>query len=147
MRAFERLTTPTGRWLRSSVQTGGAVGPAVHNGPAAAAVLAAGLGVLALAGTNLVSALLQPAEEALILIGRFALPGGDLLVAYGGKEVVGLVCWLCGWLVLHQLLKRRQVSLTMTAAVFVVCLLVATGLFWPPLLGQLARLARVVRLA
>ncbi len=138
MRAIARLTSPTGRWLR---RPAGPAGALEDNGPAAAAVLAAGLGILALGGTNLISAVLQPAEEALILIGRLALPGGDLLVAYGGKEVVGLACWLVGWLVLHRRLRRRQVSLTMTAVVFVSCVLVATGLFWPPLLGQLGRLA------
>ena len=142
MRAFERLTSPTGRWLRRPGRGAPEAGAPADNGAAAAAVLAAGLGVLALAGTNLVSAVLQPAEEALILLARLALPGGDLLVAYGGKEVIGLLCWVGSWLIFHRLLRRRQVSLTMTASIFVACLLTATGLFWPPLLGQLARVLR-----
>ena len=109
-------------------------------GAAAAAVLAAGLGVLALGGANLGAAAYGPFEEGLLIAGRLFLPGGVQLATYSGKELVSLIAWLGSWAVLHWRLRERPVSLTATAGIFLCCLLVATLLLWPPIVYALARL-------
>jgi hypothetical protein len=115
---------------------------APHTGPAAAAVLAAGIGLLTLGGANLLATLFQPFEETLSIAASLFFPGGNQLASYGGKELVALIAWLIGWLILHRLLRRRHVGLTGTAAIFVCCLVASTLFFWPPFIRLLAPLAR-----
>ncbi len=111
-------------------------------GPAAAAVLAAGVGLLSMAVAHLIAAAYQPFEAALLVVGRLFFPGGDAVGGYSGNELVGLVVWLGGWALLHWRLRQRQVGLTGVTAILLVCLLVATLLFWPPFTRLLVRLVR-----
>ena len=115
-----------------------------HTGPATAASLAAGLGLLALGSANLLSSVFQPFEETLTMASRFFFPGGDQITAYGGKELVALITWLLSWLILHFSLRRRHTSLTSTAAVFVFCLMTSTLFFWPPIIRLITGLLRTV---
>jgi hypothetical protein len=82
-----------------------------------------------------------PFEEAIILAARFFLPGGAQLEAYGGAQLVALIAWLGSWAVLHWRLQHRDVSLSATLALFLVCLFLGTLLVWPPITYSLARLA------
>ena len=109
-------------------------------GPAAAAALAAGVGVLALGGANLIAAAYGTFEEALLIAGRLFLPGGAHLATYGGKELVFVITWLVSWAILHWRLRDRQVSLMAASGVFLACLVTATLLLWPPIVFALARL-------
>ena len=111
-------------------------------GPAAAAVVAAGLGALTLGGATLLAAALVPFDQGLVDAGRLFLPGGAHLGRFGGQQLLALVAWLAGWALLHRRWRARQVSLTATAAVLVVCVVVATLLMWPPLTRPLVALAR-----
>jgi hypothetical protein len=112
------------------------------SGEAAAAVLAVAIGMLALGGANLAATAFGVFEEALSLAGRFFVPGGQQLGPYAGKELVALLAWLSSWLILHWRLRRRQVSLTATAGLFVAALVLATLLLWPPVVHSLVRLTR-----
>ena len=116
--------------------------PARPSGEAAAAVLAAGVGVLALGGANVAAAAYGAFEEALGLLGRFLLPGGVQLGPYAGKELAALTVWLVGWALLHWRLRGRQVSLIATAGVFLACLVLGTLMLWPPIVFSLVRLTR-----
>jgi hypothetical protein len=109
-------------------------------GPAAAAVLAAGIAVLALGGANLIAAAYGTFEEALLVAGRLFLPGGARLATFAGKELVFLVTWFLSWALLHWRLHDRQVSLIAVIGLFLACLGIATLLLWPPVVFALARL-------
>ena len=88
------------------------------NGPAAAAILASGIGCLALGlFTTLVQAL-APAREALNFYG----PTGPM----SGKTILATAVWLVAWAMLHFLWRSDQVDF---GKIFVVTLvLIALGL-------------------
>ncbi|HEV2121465.1 MAG TPA: hypothetical protein VGW38_01660 [Chloroflexota bacterium] len=111
-------------------------------GPAAAAMLAATLGPLAMSVAHLIATAYQPFEAALLTAGRLLVPGGDSVGGYSGKELVALAVWLGGWVLLHWRLRRRQVGLTGVTIVALIQLLIATLLFWPPVTRTLAGLVR-----
>ena len=105
-------------------------------------MLAGGVGLLTLGGANLIGSALGSFEEALALAGRYFVPGGTLLGAYAGKELVALIAWLGSWALLHGLLRQRQVSLTRTIGIFLASLVVSTLLLWPPIVHALVTLRR-----
>lgn len=115
--------------------------PVRATGEAAAALLAAGIGVLALGGASLLAAY-QPFEQALGDASRLFVPGGARLGRYGGQELLALIAWLGSWAILHQRFRLRQVGLTGVAALLVVCLVLGTVLFWSPIVRSLAVLGR-----
>jgi len=124
---------------QDNLRTAGSSRP---TGEAAAAMLAAGTGLLTLGAANVIAAAYGGFEEALLLAARFFLPGGPQLEAYGGKQLVALAAWVGSWALLHWRLRRRQASLTGTVGIFLVCLVIATLLLWPPIVHSLVRLAR-----
>ena len=111
------------------------------NGPAAAAMLAAVVGLLSMAVGHVLATALQPFEAALLAAGRVFFPGGDTTGGYSGKELVALVVWLGGWALLHRRLRQRQVGLTGVTAMVLLALLAATLLVWPPITRAIAGLA------
>ena len=111
-------------------------------GPAAAAVLAAGIGSLTLGGTTLLAVALVRFDQALVDAGRLFLPGGAHLGRFGGQKLLALVAWLGSWALLHWRWRSRQVSLTATAVTLVACLVLGTLLLWPPITRALIPLAR-----
>lgn len=94
------------------------------NGPAAAAILASGIGSLALGLFTCLAQALAPLNEAL----SFYDPAGSL----SGKTTLAVVAWLVAWAFLHSVWKRQQVDF---GKVFVATLiLIALGLLgtFPP---------------
>ena len=94
------------------------------NGPAAAAILASGIGSLALGFITCLAQALAPINEAL----SFYDPVGSL----SGKTTLAVVAWLAAWAILHRLWRREQVDFS---KVFVATLiLIALGLLgtFPP---------------
>lgn len=75
---------------------------ALTNGPAAAAVLASGIGSLALGLFTTVAQAIAPVRNAL----NFYNPAGPL----SGKTTVAVVIWLVAWVILHGVWKNRQVD-------------------------------------
>ncbi len=111
-------------------------------GPAAAALIAVGVGLVALAISHLLAELATPLKEAIHAIGKAWMPGAAGIGPYAGKETIALVAWLGTWLILHLLWKRRAISVTTGAIVCLVLLGVATTLLWPPVTEHLVELVR-----
>jgi len=101
-------------------------------GIAAAAVLAAALGLLVLAVSHLVAEC-SPAGKAWVHAwGKAWMPGAQGIGPYSGKETLALLAWSGSWLVLHLSLRRRAVNLTISGVLLLIGLGVATTLLWPP---------------
>ena len=97
----------------------------LKNGPAAAAVLASGIGSLALGVLTTLAQAMAPVKKAL----HFYDPAGSL----SGETTVAVIVWLVAWAVLHVLWKSDQVDF---GRVFIVTLiLIVLGLFgtFPPI--------------
>ena len=106
-------------------------------GPATAALIGAGLGVLALALSHLFSEASVSFKEAMQALGNLWMPGAQGIGPYSGKETVGLVVWLLSWTLLHLVLRKREVNLVVTGVITLVLVGVATTILWPPVIEQL----------
>jgi len=94
------------------------------NGPAAAAILAAGIGSLALGLFVILAEASKSVNNAL----NFYNPVGPL----SGKTTMAIVIWILSWMILHSSWKNKQVGF---AGVFTVSLiLIILGLLgtFPP---------------
>ena len=76
----------------------------LNNGPAAAAVLASGIGSFALGLFTTLAQALAPVRNALNL----SDPVGPL----SGKTTAAVAIWLVAWVVFHGLWKNQQVNFT-----------------------------------
>jgi hypothetical protein len=102
----------------------------MKNGPSAAAILAAGIG---LAVTGIVSALAEAiAAWSAVLV--WSKPVGAL----SGKTILGILAWLVSWLILGLVWKDRQVSLKPVLIVSVVLLAAGVLLTFPPVFEMIA---------
>jgi hypothetical protein len=101
------------------------------NGPAAAAILAAGIGSLALGLLTTLAGAFAPLANGLNFYG----PTGPL----SGETTMTVVIWLVAWAVLHNLWKDRQVDLGKTFIATLV--MIALGLLgtFPPFFGLFGR--------
>jgi hypothetical protein len=86
-------------------------------GPAAAALLAAGIGSAVLGGLTVLAEASAAAKSFL----TFSKPIGPL----AGKTIVAVFAWAVAWVLLHVLLRRRRTGLT--AAIAVTFVLIAIG--------------------
>lgn len=94
------------------------------NGPAAAAILAAGIGSMVLGLFVILSEALKSVNNAL----NFYNPVGPL----SGKTIIAIAVWLAAWIILHISWKNKQVNF---AGVFTASLiLIILGLLgtFPP---------------
>ena len=106
-------------------------------GSSAAALVAAGLGLLALALSHLAAEASAGVKEALQALGNAWMPGAAGIGPYSGKETVGLLVWFGMWALLRALWRRREISLV-SATVWLLALTgAATTLLWPPVLERL----------
>ena len=107
-------------------------------GPGAAALVATGLGLLALSLSHVLSEASAGVKNALQALGNLWIPGAPGIGPYSGKETVGLLVWLVSWALLHAALRKRDVSLV-AAGVWTFALVgLATTLLWPPIVHLLA---------
>ncbi|OHD67856.1 MAG: hypothetical protein A2W19_01555 [Spirochaetes bacterium RBG_16_49_21] len=96
----------------------------LYNGPAAAAILAAGISCMALGLFTTLAQAIGPLKKALNLYD----PAGPL----SGKTTFAVVAWLAAWIIFGILWKNKQVGF---ARVFIASLvLIALGLIgtFPP---------------
>ena len=94
------------------------------NGPAAAAILAAGIGSLALGLFVILAEAISSVKNAL----NFYNPVGPL----SGKTIVAIVVWLVAWLLLHNSWKDKQVNFArIFAAALILIVLGLLGTFPP----------------
>ena len=75
---------------------------ALTNGPAAAAILASGVGSLALGLLTCLTQALASLNDAL----SFYSPAGSL----SGETTLEVVAWLAAWAILHRMWTRQQVD-------------------------------------
>ncbi len=99
-------------------------------GAAMAALLAAAIGLLSLGLANIYSAIDTGFKAAITL--------NSGIGPYSGKEVFLFAGWFGSWVVLHLVLRRREVSVKKWFGVFMVLMLVATLLVWPPVSEAIA---------
>ncbi len=103
------------------------------NGIAIAAAISAMLGMIGL-GLSAVLAEHSPAiSAALQRLGQLWMPGAGGIGPYSGKETVAVIAWLGSWLVLHRLLGKREMNSALWTGIFVVGVLAAMMLIWPPM--------------
>ena len=94
------------------------------NGPAAAAILASAIGIVALGLFTTLAAANAPIRNAL----NFYNPAGPL----SGKTTVAVMIWLGAWAVFHSVWKNEQVDLTKVfIATLVMIVLGLLGTFPP----------------
>lgn len=94
------------------------------NGPAAAAILAAGLGIFILGLFTVLGVVNEGIKNALV----WYVPAGPL----SGKSGLGVLAWLVSWPVLHLVWRNRTVNFGLILAVAL--FLIALGLLFtfPP---------------
>ncbi|MBI4611692.1 MAG: hypothetical protein HY726_22105 [Candidatus Rokubacteria bacterium] len=109
-----------------------------ESGPAVAAILSAALGLMTLALVNLFTQASKGFDAWVHGIGKLWMPGAEGIGPYSGKETLSLAVWVGGWIVLHLLLRRRELSLGYWLVVFLVGIGIATTLLWPPVFEYLA---------
>ncbi len=110
-----------------------AVETAQRSGPAAAALLSLGLGVLALALAQVSSERWASCKQAMQALGNLWIPGARGIGPYSGKETVALLAWLGSWGLLHLALRKREISLVAIGVASLVLIGLATTLLWPPI--------------
>ena len=108
-------------------------------GPAAAALLAAGLGLFGLALSHVFSEASEAFKHVMQTLGNAWIPGAQGIGPYAGKETVGVLVWLISWAFLHVLLKKRQISMIAAGVVTLVLIGTATTLLWPPVIHLLVK--------
>ena len=109
-------------------------------GIAAAAVLSAAMGLLALAASHLAAEYSEAAKNWVHAWGKAWMPGAQGIGPYSGKETLALVAWLGSWGLLHLRLRRKNVDLTKMGILFLVGIGLATTLLWPPVIERVLHL-------
>ena len=94
------------------------------NGPAAAAILSAGIGCFALSVFAVVAVASKPAARFF----TFYLPTGPL----SGVTAAAILLWLVAWFVLARLWHNKNVAIAKVNAVAFVLLLLGVLLTFPP---------------
>lgn len=93
-------------------------------GKCAAALLAAGIGMLALAVANLLTEFSTGLKNALEIHKGIG--------PYSGKMAVSVLFWFVSWAALSPLLSKREVDMKTILKIFMVIMALATLLLYPP---------------
>jgi len=101
-------------------------------GIAAAAILAAALGLLMLAGSHLLAEYSAIGKAWVHNWGKAWMPGAEGIGPYSGKETLSLMVWLGSWFLLHMAFRRKNIPLTFAGVLFLLGIGLATTLLWPP---------------
>ena len=106
-------------------------------GAAVAAIISVSLGILALSLSHLFSEKSETVKNTVYNLGALWMPGAQGIGPYSGKETIQLLVWLGSWLILHWLLKNKNMSLRWSGVLFLIILGIATTLLWPPVVHLL----------
>ena len=98
-------------------------------GKSAAALLAAGIGMLALAVVNMLADISPGIADSLTLHKGIG--------PYSGKMTAATIVWFVCWIVLSSLLSKREINLKVVFCVFLIIVVLATLLLYPPLLDRI----------
>ena len=110
----------------------------VASGVAVAALLAAMIGMLTLAGVNQFTAISTVFNTWVHGVGKLWMPGAEGIGPYSGKETLSALAWIGSWIVLHYTLRDRELNLSRWLIVFLVGVGVATTFIWPPVFEYFA---------
>ena len=107
-------------------------------GVAVAALLAAVIGMLTLAGVNQFTQISKDFNTWVHGIGKLWMPGAQGIGPYSGKETLSALAWLGSWVILHFALRRRDMDVSRWLIVFIVGVGIATTWIWPPVFEYFA---------
>ena len=110
----------------------------VASGVAVAALLAAAIGMIALAGVNQFTQISTAFNAWVHGVGKLWMPGAEGIGPYSGKETLAALAWIASWVGLHYALRRRELSLSKWLIVFLVGVGIATTWIWPPVFEYFA---------
>ena len=110
----------------------------VATGVAVAALLAAMIGMLTLAGVNQFTAISKGFNVWVHGVGKLWMPGAEGIGPYSGKETLSALAWIVSWVGLHFALRHREMSLSKWLIVFLIGVGVATTWIWPPVFEYFA---------
>ena len=96
-----------------------------------AALLAAMIGLLVLGAVNIYSIVDAGFNKAITLNAGIG--------PYSGKEVFWLTGWFLSWIILHFAVRKKTLNLRKWFGVFMVGMLVATLLVWPPIFEAIGK--------
>jgi hypothetical protein len=110
----------------------------VPGGVAVAALLAAMIGMLVLAGVNQFTAASKPFNAWVHGVGKLWMPGAEGIGPYSGKETLSALAWIVSWVGVHFALRRRDMSISRWLIVFLIGVGIATTWIWPPVFEYFA---------
>jgi hypothetical protein len=104
----------------------------IANGIAVAAYLSAMIGVLTLGIVAFLCEASTGISAKVHQIGKLWMPGAEGIGPYSGKETLSLLAWVVSWIILHRLLRHKNVNEVLWLVVFLLGIGVASTLVWPP---------------
>lgn len=121
----------------------GSNNPPTGSGPAAAAIVSAGIGCFTMMVTHHLSETSEAIEQIVLFIGTW-IPGshnpdkmwGNIGV-YAGKETMLLVGWLVSWPILYFVWRNKNVKSRTIFFWMFILLIAATVMSWHPLFAYL----------
>lgn len=130
------------KYFPRGLSTGSKTSPTV-SGPAAAALVSAGIGAFTMMVTHHLSDTSKAREKFIWMLGSW-IPGSrnpdpiwGNIGSYTGKETMLLVGWLISWLILSQLWKNKNISSKTIFFWMFFLLVAATAMCWHPLFPYL----------
>ncbi len=102
--------------------------------------MSAFVGTFTLAVVNVFTAASKGFNAWVYDVGKLWMPGAAGIGPYSGKETLALIAWLGSWIVLHFVLRKKDLEVGRWFVAFLVGLGIATTLIWPPVFEHLAKL-------
>lgn len=102
------------------------------NGAAVAAFLSAMIGLLTMGIVHTGTGASAEFSRWVLSVGKLWIPNAQGIGPYSGKETFLLVAWLLSWVILHMLLRKRNVKLALPVVVFVIGMALATLFVYTP---------------
>lgn len=103
----------------------------ISTGPAAAAIIASGIGVLTLGILTTGAEFSASLKNAL----NFYNPAGPL----SGKTTVSVIVWLASWILLNSIWKNKQYNLGKAFTITMVLIVAGFALTFPPIFDLFAK--------
>ncbi|BCL37333.1 hypothetical protein [Nostoc sp. MS1] len=121
----------------------GAKNPPIVSGPAAAALISAGIGCFAMMVTHHLSDTSKDTEKLVWELGKW-IPGSQStsklwgnIGSYTGKETMLLLGWLISWVFLSMIWRNKQIKSRTIFFWMFVLFIAATAMTWHPLFPYL----------
>lgn len=121
----------------------GSKDPPTVSGPAAAALLSAGIGYFLMMVSHQLSDTSEAREQLIWAIGSWIPGSHNPSKLYGnmgpttGKETILLIGWLVSWAILHRLWRHRNVKPRTMFFWFAAFFIIGTAMSWHPLFPYL----------